>query len=287
MKQDYTHRRDKGISIIELMITLVIASILTLAVVQIYLDNRRTQLLQQSQVHALDNSRFNTIILDSLLYNAGYRRAPDDPYTTSFPATPAAGDCSAFAAGAAITTLSSANTVGFCLRYQPAFSGQLDCQGNEINLAAADDIAFKALDTSQLIVNAIRFIPGNNNRLENGVIQCSNTSSNNAAFVDIVNGVADFRVHFGVHTSNNALDRTIDKIVAFNDWNHSVDGNILAVRYETLLASLPGQRDGDSSPFERWKAENSETQNERLNNQDNNHIYLISSNSHTIRNLTP
>lgn len=277
----------KGISIVELMITLVIASVLILGIVQVYVDNRRNNLFQQNQMVNLDNTRFTLLILDSILEKAGYRRAPDELYETAFPRDTNVNGCSTFERGAAITTLSD-NSIGFCMRYQPAFSGELDCAGAAVILNANDNLPFKAVDNNELVIQAIRFVPGANNRLEAGRLECARIIQGSAPnFAEIVTGVADFRVGFGISNSPNSINRQIDRIVAASAWNPTLDGPPLSIRYEALMASLPNQRTSDSTQLTFWKSKGSEAANTRLENQDAGHLYQISSNSNAIRNLAP
>lgn len=288
MISQLSHQKQSGLSLVELMITLVIASVLILGIVQIYVDNRRNNLFQQNQMINLDNSRFTLLVMDNVLEKVGYRRAPDELFETAFPRDANVNGCNTFARGSAVTTLSAVNEIGFCMRYQPAFSGELDCTGNAVNLATDDNIPFKPIDDDDLVIQAIRFVPGANNRLEMGRLECARILDGVALnYVEVASGVADFRLSFGVSNNPNAIDREIDQFVSSSAWSDTLHGDPLSIRYEALLASLPNQRNGDSAQLALWKLDNGEAANTRLDNQDKGHLYQISSNSNAIRNLAP
>src|SRR5690554_8177593 len=121
--------RQRGLSMIELLVALAISSFLILGITQVYIDNKRNYVFQQSQAGNLENSRFAVLMLDELLSKAGYRRVPDQDMSDAFPAgNGLATHCEDFPVEAAVSKIkATGGQVGFCLRYQPAYDGELVC----------------------------------------------------------------------------------------------------------------------------------------------------------------
>lgn len=124
----------KGLSLIEMMVAMVISSFLIIGITQFYIDNRSSFLFQQGQVNNLDKSRFASLLLEQLLSRTGYRREPWENMDISFPLIASSNGCPAFSAGETLQQ-NSAGT-GVCIRYQTAndeASGGLDCFGDAIS----------------------------------------------------------------------------------------------------------------------------------------------------------
>ncbi len=120
--------KQHGISMIEVMVSLLISSFLILGITQVYLDNKENNLFQQSQGGNIENARFSIILLEQTLSRTGYRRMPDQPLETAFP-TAASSDCGILSAGQVVKKISDSS---FCIRYQPAFTGAKNCAGDDI-----------------------------------------------------------------------------------------------------------------------------------------------------------
>ncbi|WP_068829179.1 PilW family protein [Pseudomonas sp. BMS12] len=120
--------KQRGLSMVEVLISLLISSFLILGITQVYLDNKENSLFQQSQGGNLENARFSILILEQTLSRTGYRRMPDQPPETVFPIT-STSDCGTLNAGQVAKKVSDTS---FCIRYQPAFTGAQDCAGNNI-----------------------------------------------------------------------------------------------------------------------------------------------------------
>ncbi|MCW3147087.1 prepilin-type N-terminal cleavage/methylation domain-containing protein [Stutzerimonas stutzeri] len=275
-----------GLSMIELLVALAISSFLLLGISQIYLDNKRTHLFQQSQAGNQENSRFAALMLNEYLAKAGYRRAPDQLIEDAFPEKTYAG-CKQFGEGSALSATNDG--LGICLRYQPVFSGELDCQGNA-SPAFTDTTAFKAAPASSLIVLAIKYVPGTEpQNLDAGTLECSNLTADNPSYVELLTGVADFRLEFGVGGADlleKKLTEGSGRFVSSATWSEN-DGPIRAVRYSMLLASRENQRDGESLIYSNWYDSADATTKARLAEGDKSRIYQVANGTQTIRNLMP
>ena len=275
------HIRQHGLSMIELLVALAISSLLILGITQIYIDNKRSYLFQQSQALNLDSARFADYMLSDLLGKAGYQRS-NRQTLKDFPAASALGGLCDFKAGHAITKLTD-GAQGLCLRYQPAVNNEVTCAGTALALSSASQPAFKQPSDTEIAYIAILFTPDNTN-LEKGTISC--VDKNGPA--ELIGGVADFHIEFGI--GNSGADKTLvssSPWKAPSAWSDS-QGPVRAVRYSVLLASARNQRDSaDSAVFTRWTTKlATETRKTILEAQDNRRIYQIATGSQALRNLT-
>lgn len=278
-------KRQNGLSMIELLIALAISSFLILGITQVYIDNQRHYLFQQSQSGNLDSGRFASLLLDQYLGKAGYRRTPSSLLETSFPARAASDGCMAFSAGASVTNLAADEGVGFCLRYQPQVSGDLDCQGVASNTTFTQ--AFPSnLTASDLIVLAFKYEPGASTALQNGRLLCKSLNATTPQFTEQLTGIADMRVDFGIGSSD-VLSKEVTSYLPQKDWTTS-SGAIRSVRYSLLMASATGQRDSDDSKvLTDWLAVAPDATKTRLQTGDNKRIYQVVGSTQTVRNLMP
>lgn len=269
----------RGLSIIELMIALLISSILILGITQVYLDSKRNHMFHQGQTANLDTSRFSALMFEEILSKAGYRRNPERLMSEAFPdSTDLNAHCSPFKKGHTITKLKSSDEVGLCIRYQPAVRGEPICDGTTTTLAS--ESPFLSPQGGEMVVVALKFEPGQEQ--SDGVIRCISNKGGNAELID---GIADVRIMFGAGEEKyRRIKGTGFKNAA--DWSSS-DGVVRAIRFELLSAGGRGSRDGDSAVFDRWLDGSSQAVKTRLNAQDQRHIYQLVVGSQAIRNLMP
>ncbi len=275
--------RQQGISMIELLVALAISSFLLLGISQIYLDNKRNHLFQQSQSTNSEGSRFVALVLNDLLGRAGYRRAPDQALDEAFPAKGAKDECKDFDKGSAVTA--TATGIGLCLRYQPLVSGEMDCQG-DATTAFDDSKAFRPAPEASLVTLALIYTPGN--ALHEGTLTCKNIDAASAPS-ELLTGIADFRLEYGVGPKAMHEKKLVDgdqRFVEVNSWAPD-SGPIRAVRYSILLASREQQRDGESAVLTSWQDKAGDAAKARLEAGDQNRIYQIASGTQTLRNLMP
>ena len=288
----FTIARQRGLSMVELLVALAISSFLILGITQIYLDGKRNDVFRQSQAANLENSRFAVVTLNELISKAGYRRSPEQSMLEAFPETntglPA--HCDSFAAAAVITQLKSAEggQTGFCLRYQPAVSGEYLCDGNNADLANHSPMAQPTLN--ETVYLAIKFIPQVAD-LNQGSLHCVTRTTS----AQLMEGIADMRIQFGVGDSPSSLSvqladkklRANNPFVKADAWNG--DGIVRVVRYAILLASRPNQRDNnDSKVFNDWLlAVTDSTYKTGLEKADQRRIYQQVSSTQTLKNMLP
>ncbi|MGE8500106.1 MAG: PilW family protein [Pseudomonas sp.] len=278
-------KQQAGLSMIELMITLAISSFLILGITQVYVDNKRNQLFQQTQATNLENGRFATLLLNDYLGRAGYRRAPSQLLETAFPQRSASGDCLQFSTGSSITGLDPSVGAGFCIRYQPLTSGELDCQG-AASTSFTDDTPFIDPPVDSLIVLAFKYEPSSDGNVQNGSLRCKSLNASSPQYVEMLKGVASLRMDFGVGVAD-LLEKEITQFIPQKDWT-ATSGAIRSVRYSLLLAGRDGQRDSDDSKvLTDWLAAADSTEKSRLETNDKKRIYQVAGSTQTIRNLMP
>lgn len=126
----------RGLSLVELMIALVLSSVLILGVTQLYLDNQRTYRFQQGQVQNQENGRLVSLFLQQELGKAGYRRSPaTQDMAAAFSGTSVGivKECD-FPPGQAVQHVGRS---AICIRYQPRDPTDRDCLGNKAPGSAA------------------------------------------------------------------------------------------------------------------------------------------------------
>ena len=84
-----------------------------------------------------------------------------------------------------------------------------------------------------------------------------------------------------------ALDRKIDRIVAFNNWPTS-SGNIMQVSYAALMANGQQARtSSESKALTDWNLDASTAEKARITAADKGQVFQIASNTAALRNQMP
>lgn len=204
MKQLVFPRKQHGLSLIELMIALLISSFLIIGVTQIFIDNKRNYLFQQSQTGNQENSRFALMLIEKELFKTGHRRLPQDSFEIAFPIQGAANGCPAFSPGQLARPSDSGN--GICLRHQRSYNGETDCLGNGIT----NDNPV----TTRIERNA------------NGELICMAQGQSGT----LLENLSGMQFEYGVSTNGSRL---ANKYLT----SPPTDASIVSVRYATLMAS--------------------------------------------------
>jgi type IV pilus assembly protein PilW len=145
--------------------------------------------------------------------------------------------------------------------------------------------AFESLSSDDLIVLAFKFVPDDDD-LEEGSLQCKSLNAKTPQYNEMLKGVADMRLDFGIGSSS-AIDKEITSFVSQSEWSAS-SGAIHGINYSLLLASGTNQRDSDDSQIlSNWLAASTSATQERLTAADNKRIYQVASNTQILRNLMP
>lgn len=276
--------RQRGLSMVELLVALAISSFLILGITQVYIDNKRNYVFQQSQAGNLENSRFAVLMLDELLSKAGYRRAPDQEMIDAFPASNVLNaHCEAFPGEGVITKIkpaASSSQVGFCMRYQPAFDDEPICDGVNADLS---EKVFGYPSQAETIYVALKFTPHATD-LNKGTLSC--ISNKGSATAELIDGVADLKVEFGSGPIDQKRLNASNPFKDASSWT-AADGAVRAIRYSVLAVSRNNQRDSDSSIYTKWLETADTDTKTRLVAQDKRQIYQASVGTQAIRNVMP
>jgi type IV pilus assembly protein PilW len=217
-------RRQRGFSLVELMVTVAIAMFLLFGLVTIVQNVRQTNLNQTALAQLQDQQRFTLTAITDSVEAAGYFADPTVDTTSAFPVQGVFGAGWVFAGshvgGATPDTLST--------RFQTAPNyGPILCDGTDTSLLAAQ------IWTVTFSVN-----PAAPN---GGQLNCQ---VNNNLPVAVVSGVQNMVVYYGVKHDTALVDYNVDTYETFDvlqvsgtDWQ-----NISAVRIVlTFTNPLAGQ----------------------------------------------
>jgi type IV pilus assembly protein PilW len=193
----------RGLSIIELMIALLLCTLLILGVTQVYIDNKRTFLSQHDQNDTQDGSRFAMFSIQQLLLKTGYKTLAQDSREIAFPYLAAANGCQSFAVGQSVRP--TANGRGVCIRYQRRLANETDCLGNVIA-------------TTNAIVTRLELTTATNE------LQCS---AQGAAAQTLVSDVANIAFTYGIDTNDDRLAEAFVTTPAADAWPVSVRVSLL------------------------------------------------------------
>jgi len=275
-----------GLSMVELLIALTISSFLILGITQVYIDNKRNYVFQRNQAGNLENGRFAALTISDYLGKAGYRRTPSSLLETVFPSRPASDGCLTFNAGHAVTGLDPSEGIGFCIRYQPQASGELDCQGAASPVVYDEAFPAGPPNEHDLTVLAFKYEPSTGSELQEGRLMCKSLNATSPQYGELLRGIADMRLDFGVGDTD-VMEKEVTTFISQAEWTPS-NGAIRSVHYSLLLASRPAQRDGeDSKILSDWLIEAPTDSQARLQESDNKRIYQVAGGTQTIRNLMP
>ncbi|WP_373389198.1 PilW family protein [Pseudomonas alcaligenes] len=254
-----THKQ-AGLSLIEVMISLLISTFLILGVTQVYLDNKENNLYQQSQGGNLENARFSILILEQALSKTGFRRAPDVEMEYAFPATSTA-DCGIMSAGQVAKKVSDTS---FCIRYQPAFTGSKTCTGDDIaNIPARPYVATDAVVEFYTLVDTDPADADNSLQLA--------CKGNNGTLSVIAANISAVRFEYGVNNND-------EKIVSKYTTAPAANETIRALQFSILAASPTEITKGvTSTTYTHWFG----------TTQTDKKLYTMLSTSTSMRNLMP
>lgn len=264
-------KSQRGLSMIELMVALLLSSFLILGVTQIYIDNKRNYLYQQGQGENQENSRFALMFLNNELLKAGYRRDPRGDISDAFPASDAL-DCD-FEEGQ-IARRIDATTL--CIRYQPRDTQETECNGNlpfstRTDLDSPYDESFSSSD------NVTERITLSDEELTCESSAAGETYGPNA----LVEGISAISFDYGV---NDALDdKAIDKYTATpaaGEYVRSIRYSLLfTASASNLTGNIANRLCGDEGDWIKLTGQDFDCEDGKL--------YQMASGSSTIRNLMP
>lgn len=206
-KSNHTHSVS-GITLIELMVALFIASILLLGVASIYVSSKRGYLVQDSLSRQQENSRFSLELLMHDLRMAGYPK--------TFVLEPIV----------AATTSDGGGSANDAITVQ--YESNTDCLGQPTP-ACADNASFNCAVNRYFIAND----PATN---ENALF-CQGNGAGGAVSDVIADHVTNLQILYGLDT-DTAPDGIANKYVTWNNVAAANRSKIVSVRF-ALLSETP------------------------------------------------
>lgn len=164
MRASHLQHGQRGLSLVELMVALLLGSVLIIGVTQLFLDQKRHAQFQFGQLANQGNARFATHSIERLVARAGYRARPQAQIAEeAFPARGAVHGCPAFAAGQTLALAQGNRSAALCVRYQRGLEAQeADCSGASLPFSTKplNVVAHLALDSNAGKLTCTSFVEG-------------------------------------------------------------------------------------------------------------------------------
>lgn len=222
--------KQRGLSLIELLVALAISSLLILGITQIYIDNKSNYLFQQGQSDNNENARYTLLVLEEELRRTGYRIQPDLAIEESFRAE-SRGNCT-FGRGEVINF--NANAQRICLRYQPQRDGLVACDGApQTGPAEPYNSSAPSGGAAPNIIVELDYFSGD--------LRCNGQP--------VTNNLVDFQLEFGVN------DQDLREALTYTSAPTAAEA-IQSVRYAALVKSRSENLadNTESTVFARWQS---------------------------------
>lgn len=305
-------KQQQGISLVELMVSLLLSTFFILVVSTLYLNSNKNHRYQKAETNNNQNASLVSIYLKEFIARAGYKRNPTQANDEAFPyvagnnnRTGVYAGCATFEEGAVITGLNQINygsasgELGFCTRYQPALRDEVDCEGNLVKLQSESviDTAFLPTAHNELVVLKMTF--KFNQDLNQGQLICRNTNSSVAGNHEavLVDGIAMAYMEYVVRPREESSDRIPSSFIPFHNWRvnsrtKSYDNDIVGINFNLLLSSEMNIRDfADSKILNDWikllQDKKFNNKAEFIKSNDKQRIYRSVNDMQISRNLIP
>ncbi|MDB6050985.1 MAG: pilW [Pseudomonas sp.] len=216
--------KQRGLSLIEVMVAMVIGSFLILGITQIFISNQKSYLFQQGQAGNQENGRFTLAILSQELSKAGYRSNPtNQEYTFPNPSSGTVSGCNFVSgAGASVTAISATS---LCIQYQVSNLASVTCQGTALSAADKAIIIKPYTQLTSIAPSAVVVVE----RIDFDPLTNSVTCTIGATTQQLVTGVADIRFDYG---SGSTETETI------TEFGPTSTQTVRAIRYSALMQSI-------------------------------------------------
>ena len=261
----------RGVSLVEVMVSLAIGLIVILVVTQIFINTGRNHLFRQGQSENFNNAQNAISSFTTQLSKAGYRRNPAQAMNLAFPA-----DANAHANGCKFLAGEAAyamDTKTLCIRYQPRDAAELDCAGQPTT-SPSTLTTYVSATATQLFVEKYS-ISGN-------TLMCTSSRHNKA--IPMADGIGDILFEFG--TGPIVASEAERRITAYQTAAPQETQAIRAMRYTILLANTTGKvtQNMSSTICERWKKAGGD---EAQCTASDGRLYELISGAIMMRNLMP
>jgi type IV pilus assembly protein PilW len=229
----------RGFTLIELMIAITIALFLSIGLLTLVQAMKRTAMVQGGLSQLQDNQRMAMTLIADVIQQAGY--FPNPLLNTGAGTFPVNGTFASFAGqsvvgtGAFLDPAQPGNsiTIRYATAGTVASDNTIDCTGNTSSVATTFTDTFSITPdagdptTFDLTCNLLNSATG------------SNTT------VQLVNGVTQLQILYGVHTnpgvSNGSADTYLDAASMGIYWNNIVSVKVTLTFVNPLFGTLAGQ----------------------------------------------
>ena len=219
-------RASRGVTLVELMVSVTIGLLLTVVIAQLFLGSRQTFATTDDVSRLQENVRFTQMLLSRTIHLAGYKSAPNSVTATVF--TPPA---AALEAISGVGTASDTLTIRF--------------QGSGTVAGAADGSLYDCLGTpvtaGAMAVNTFTIAAGANS---------TPADPRNALFCNGTEMVADvdnMQVLFGEDTDN---DLVANNYISFGDVANMA--NVVSVRIGLMFSTSSNQVKAVAEPARQY-----------------------------------
>ena len=216
MKARVVNRNQKGFSLVELMVALVVGLLLLAGVLQILLSNRESFSAQQALAGLQEKERLSSFVIENVVAHAGYRVALETPDQFMFPARENAGF--SLAAGSAVSSKNADGDGNDAIRLRFQGSGGVhNCLGEEIGGPDADE--FVEIADYELYV-------------EDNILRCRVFDDDDIRQQPLVSNVERLVIRYGIDANeDNSVEAYVDSI----DDSQQLD--VRSIRLQMLIAS--------------------------------------------------
>ncbi|MBO9469245.1 PilW family protein [Endozoicomonas sp. G2_2] len=210
------YRRERGFSLVELMVAMVVGLLLLAGVLQILLANREAFDAQRGRGHLQENARLASFMLENVVAHAGFRTDLTGDLEQVFRANDTLG--ADFRPGAVVS--SQSNTQGQSDTLYIRFQGEgsvHNCRGASIGSPGSPETTYVSLFVEQSRTLMCRYV----------------TDDKNPSTAQLVEGVDRFEVRYGLDTDDdNSADRYVSDLTA------AQAAQVVSVRIQLLLRTL-------------------------------------------------
>lgn len=227
--------KQRGLSIVELLVAVVISMLLMTGVVQVFLSSKQTYASNEAASRLQENGRFALEFIAQSARHAGYVETANTTVTPPNPiANPGAENCNTPQVCSTQGVGNASDTIGFAQQPRIVEGARRDCLGNTLSGATAD---------RDLIINQFEIITGANDVPSALGCKSWNFTKGTGEWVAgpgasrLVDGIDALQIQYGITTSGdrNSVNQYIsaDRVTALNRWN-----DIVAIRIAVLANSV-------------------------------------------------
>ena len=225
--------RQRGLSIVELLVALVISMLLMTGVVQVFLSSKQTYASNEAASRLQENGRFALEFIAQSARHAGYVEAANSTVAPPSPiAIPDATNCKVPEICSNQGAGNASDTIGFALQPRIIEGARRDCLGNTLSGATAN---------RDLIINRFEIIPGAGDAPS--ALGCKSWNFGSSEWIagpgplPLVEGIDALQIQYGLSTNSdrNSVNQYIsaDRVTALNRWN-----DVVAIRIAVLANSV-------------------------------------------------